>query len=191
MTEIKLIVGLGNPGSLYEHTRHNAGVWFAEALASHFKSSFKLEKKFDATVASFTHDNETYRIMLPTTFMNLSGQAVVKVAQFYKVKAHEILVAHDDLDLPSGRIRLKVGGGHGGHNGLRDIVVKLGTSDFSRIRIGIGHPGDKDHVLKYVLERPDDSSKESIMTAIQKSIHHFSLIVSDSALAMNVLHTET
>lgn len=184
---IKLIVGLCNPGSAYEKTRHNAGEWFIHALAEHHNVSFKLEKKFFGHVASI----ENIIILLPNTFMNLSGQAVQAVMNFYKFSAENILVVHDELDLPPGIAKLKVnGGGHGGHNGLRDIINRLGTKSFQRLRIGIGHPGHKDLVLNYVLGKPSNSDKLSILNAIDRAVDIMPFLVSgNTAKAMHQLHT--
>lgn len=162
---IKLIVGLCNPGSAYEKTRHNAGEWFLTALADMYNISPKPEKKFFGHIGSASG----VMLLLPSTFMNLSGQAVQAVANFYKLLPENILIAHDELDLPPGIIKLKNKGGHGGHNGLRDIISRLGSKDFYRCRIGIGHPGHRDDVLNYVLGKPSNSDKLSILSAIDRA----------------------
>jgi peptidyl-tRNA hydrolase, PTH1 family len=183
---IKLIVGLRNPGDAYAHTRHNAGGWFVEALATHLNVSFKHEKKLRGELAQL----DSYKLLLPLEFMNHSGLAVQTVCQFYRIQPHEILVAHDELDLPTGRIKLKTGGGHGGHNGLRNIISQLGTTDFHRLRVGIGHPGHKDLVLNYVLSKPSQSDKQLIVDSIDKALAVIPLLsAGDIALAMNQLHT--
>lgn len=167
---IKLIVGLRNPGSAYAETRHNVGAWFVEALAQKYGASFKPVKKLQAELASLQLDDVSCYVLLPQTFMNLSGLAVRAVAQFYRIEPDEILIAHDDLDLPVGRIKLKTGGGHGGHNGLRDIIAQLGGSHFHRLRIGISHPGHKDLVLEYVLGKPSQADRIHIVSAIDASL---------------------
>lgn len=183
---IKLIVGLCNPGPSYEKTRHNAGAWFVSALASHHGLSFKLEKKFHAEISL----DGGCRLAIPTNYMNLSGQAVSNIAQFYKIKPEEILIAHDELDLDPGVIKLKFGGGHGGHNGLRDVIGRLKSKDFHRLRIGIGHPGHKDDVTDFVLGKPSNIDKIAILNAIDRAID-----ISDEMLsgemqkAMQSLHS--
>ena len=157
---IKLIVGLRNPGSAYADTRHNAGGWFVEALAQHYNAVFKLEKKMHGELTHLEINNESCKALLPLTFMNRSGLSVHAICQFYRIEAHEILIAHDELDLPAGRIKLKTGGGHGGHNGLRDIINQLGSTDFHRLRVGIGHPGHKELVLNYVLGKPSQHERQ-------------------------------
>ena len=147
---IRLVAGLGNPGPRYSGTRHNAGFWFADGLAQRLGETFKDESKFSGAVAR----SGELRLFKPDTFMNESGFAVARIAGFYKVAPGEVLVAYDDLDLPPGTVRLKQNGGHGGHNGLRDVEVHLGSRDFTRVRIGIGHPGDRDAVTPWVLNRP-------------------------------------
>lgn len=167
---IKLIVGLQNPGSAYEHTRHNAGAWFVEALAEFYGTSFKLEKKLQGQLAQLDSNLLSCKLLLPTVFMNHSGLPVKATSQFYRIEAHEILVVHDELDLPAGRIKLKTGGGHGGHNGLRDIINHFGTTDFHRLRVGIGHPGHKDLVVNYVLGKPSQVDKQLILESIDRGI---------------------
>ena len=151
---IQLIVGLGNPGAQYEDTRHNAGFWFVEQLARAYGGSLQPEKKFFGYAARITIGGQDVRLLTPSTFMNRSGQAVNAIATFYKIPPQAILVAHDELDHPPGIGRLKQGGGHGGHNGLRDIISSLGNNkDFCRLRIGIGHPGNSKAVVNYVLKK--------------------------------------
>ena len=188
--QIKLIVGLRNPGAAYEHTRHNAGGWFLDALAKAYTLTFKFDKKWSGELATFTHDGVACMALLPLTFMNHSGQAVRAVSQFYRIEPHEILVAHDELDLPAGSIKLKSGGGHGGHNGLRDIISHLGTTAFQRLRIGIGHPGDKTLVLDYVLGKPRASDKILIDDAMARGINVLSDVLAGRMdLAMNRLNS--
>lgn len=174
---MKLIVGLGNPSKEYEQTRHNAGFWFIDELAWQWKVSLKEDKKYFGEVARVSCAEGDVWLLKPLTFMNLSGKAVGALAQFYKIKPEEILVVHDELDIPCGRIRLKRGGGNGGHNGLKDIQAKLGTADFYRLRLGIDHPGDKALVSAYVLNKPSAEDKQKIDEAIGKSLQGLSLIM--------------
>ena len=169
MSEIKLIVGLGNPGREYEATRHNAGFWWVDEFARANQFVFKSESKFHGQAArSVLHGHEVY-LLKPQTFMNVSGRAVGALVQFYKIEAAQMLVVHDELDLPPGSAKLKLGGGHGGHNGLKDIIAHLGTRDFWRLRIGIGHPGDRAEVANYVLNAPRREEEELIRQAMQRA----------------------
>ena len=168
--KIKMIVGLGNPGSEYEQTRHNAGFWFIDELAWQYKATLKEEKKFFGSVARISISGSDLWLLKPATFMNRSGQAVAALAQFYKIRPEEILVVHDELDIPCGRIKFKLGGGNGGHNGLKDIQARLGTPDFYRLRLGIDHPGDRNLVVGYVLNKPSPEHKQQIDEAINKSL---------------------
>lgn len=188
---IKLIVGLGNPGPTYEKTRHNAGVWFIEYLAGTHHSTFKTEKHFHSLITSTHIGSKTCQLAYPTTFMNHSGRAVQAISHFYQYKPEEILVVHDELDLPAGIARLKLGGGHGGHNGLRDIIKALGSNQFYRLRVGIGHPGSKEQVLNYVLGTPSKTDREAIDTAIAEASQVIEQIVSGEAQkAMTELHSK-
>lgn len=187
---IKLIVGLGNPGSTYEKTRHNAGVWLIEYLANAHHSTFKTEKRFHSLMTPVQIGSQTCQLFYPTTFMNHSGRAVQAITQFYHYEPEEILVAHDELDLPPGTSRLKLGGGHGGHNGLRNIIHCLGTQEFFRLRIGIGHPGHKDHVLNYVLGTPSQDDRKKIDDSIARAAVVMNEVVGgDIQKAMTQLHT--
>ena len=168
--KIKLIVGLGNPTAEYEHTRHNAGFWFLDELAWQWKAAFKNEKKFFGDVARVARPEGDVWLLKPDTYMNLSGKAVQALANFYKIQPEEILVVHDELDIDCGAIRFKLGGGNGGHNGLKDIQAKLGTPQFYRLRLGIGHPGDKHLVVGFVLNQPSAAERELIDRAIAKSL---------------------
>ena len=168
--KIKLIVGLGNPTAEYEHTRHNAGFWFLDELAWQWKAAFKNEKKFFGDVARVARPEGDVWLLKPDTYMNLSGKAVQALANFYKIQPEEILVVHDELDIDCGAIRFKLGGGNGGHNGLKDIQAKLGTPQFYRLRLGIGHPGDKHLVVGFVLNKPSTAERELIDRAIAKSL---------------------
>jgi PTH1 family peptidyl-tRNA hydrolase len=186
---IKLIVGLQNPGTAYENTRHNVGGWLVETLVNSCNARFHPEKKMHAVLADFKIDNHALKAILPATFMNHSGLAVRETSQFYRIVPDEILVVHDDLDLPAGRIKLKTGGGHGGHNGLRDISTQLGSALFHRLRIGIGHPGQKDMVLNYVLGKPHQDDKKAILEAIDRGIAVIPALLTESiAHAMNLLN---
>ena len=168
--KIKMIVGLGNPGSEYEQTRHNAGFWFIDELAWQYKATLKEEKKFFGSVARISISGSDLWLLKPSTFMNRSGQAVAALAQFYKIKPEEILVVHDELDIPCGRIKFKLGGGNGGHKGLKVIQARLGTPDFYRLRLGIDHPGDRNLVVGYVLNKPSPEHRQQIDEAINKSL---------------------
>lgn len=187
---IKLIIGLRNPGSDYEATRHNAGGWFAERFTELHNATFKIEKKLHSELATFDVNNLPCKTILPLTFMNQSGLPVRAICQFYRINPDEILVAHDDLDLPPGRIKLKTGGGHGGHNGLRDIISQLGSAEFHRLRVGIGHPGHKDLVLHFVLGKPSQADKKLILEAIERVIPDIpTAIAGDIAGAMNKINS--
>ncbi len=159
---IKLIVGLGNPGQKYEDTRHNAGFWAIDAIADSLAGRWAEERKFNGAMARLTVEGVDLRLLKPATFMNRSGQSVGPIAQFFKIAPEEILVIHDELDLPPGRMRLKCGGGHGGHNGLKDIQAAIGSADFWRLRIGVGHPGHRDAVVGYVLTRPPKQERKLV-----------------------------
>jgi PTH1 family peptidyl-tRNA hydrolase len=192
MSTIKLIIGLGNPGPNYIDTRHNAGAWFVEQIAASEQTPLKAEAKYHGLFAKVTIANQTVYLLNPTTFMNRSGTAVQAICQFYKIAPEEILVAHDELDFDAGVARIKVAGGHGGHNGLRDIIQKLGgAKDFNRLRIGIGHPGDKSKVHNYVLKNPSSTDKQKIVDSIHEAQRYLeSIVTGDIAKAMNALHTQ-
>ncbi len=167
---IKLFVGLGNPGADYDATRHNAGFWWVDALAREYKASLQPEKGFFGLAARTTLAGQTVWLLEPQTFMNGSGKAVAALARFYKILPEEILVIHDELDVVPGQAKLKFGGGHGGHNGLRDIHAQLGTADYWRLRIGIGHPGVKTEVIHWVLKKPSQEHREAIEETIFRSL---------------------
>ena len=180
MSEIKLIVGLGNPGDKYADTRHNAGEWLIERLARHFNISLNPESKFFGKTARTLVNGKEVRLLIPTTFMNLSGKAVGALASFYRIKPEEILVIHDELDLPPGTAKLKQGGGHGGHNGLKDIVAQLGNNnDFYRLRIGIGHPGHRDLVAGYVLNKPSPADRDALEKVLDEATDCIEMIFKD------------
>ncbi|OOF56783.1 aminoacyl-tRNA hydrolase [Rodentibacter myodis] len=180
MSEIKLIVGLGNPGDKYAETRHNAGEWLVERLARRFNVSLTPENKFFGKTARTFINGKEVRLLVPTTFMNLSGKAVATLAGFYRIKPEEILVIHDELDLPPGSAKLKQGSGHGGHNGLKDIVAQLGNNNnFHRLRLGIGHPGHRDLVAGYVLNKPSPSDREVLEKVLDEATDCVELIFKD------------
>jgi PTH1 family peptidyl-tRNA hydrolase len=186
---IKLIVGLRNPGSEYQHTRHNAGAWFVESLLENQQTIFKSDKKMQAQWADINIQQFPCKIALPLTFMNHSGIPVRAICQFYRIELDELLVVHDDLDLAAGRIQLKTGGGHGGHNGLRDIIAQTGGAHFHRLRVGIGHPGQKELVLNYVLGKPSQQEKQQILAAIDRAVAIMpTLLMGNLAQAMTILN---
>lgn len=190
MTAIRLIVGLGNPGREYEATRHNVGFWWVDELANQRQMSFKNEARFNGlTARGQLHGHEIF-LLKPQTFMNVSGRSVGALAQYYKIEPAQMLVVHDELDLAPGVARLKFGGGHGGHNGLKDIIAHLGTKDFWRLRFGIGHPGDRNQVSDYVLHDPGRDDRELIADAMQKAQHIAHLVIEGKIeAAMLKLHS--
>jgi PTH1 family peptidyl-tRNA hydrolase len=173
MTAPRLIVGLGNPGRDYEETRHNAGFWFCARLAQAWGMALSLESRFHGFVG---RSPRSIWMLLPQTFMNRSGQSVSALARFHRIAPAEILVVHDELDIPPGQLRLKFGGGMGGHNGLKDITSHLGTQDYWRLRIGIGHPGDRNEVVNYVLKPPRREEQAEIDAAIERAIDLWPLV---------------
>jgi len=188
---IRLIAGLANPGPEYAQTRHNAGGWFVQQLAARYHQELKPEARFFGLTARLQPVNGDIRLLIPTTYMNLSGKAVAALASFYRILPREILVVHDELDLPPGVARFKLGGGHGGHNGLKDIISKLGNNrEFHRLRIGIGHPGSKEQVTGFVLGKAPPSQQQQIDAAIDEALRATDLLF-DSGLtkAMNRLHS--
>lgn len=191
MSAIQLIVGLGNPGREYVETRHNAGALFVEELARQHNATLKSEAKFFGLTARINLNGQDVRLLIPTTFMNKSGQAIAAMAKFYKVEPENILVAHDELDIEAGTARFKQGGGHGGHNGLRDTIAKLGNNkNFHRLRIGIGHPGSADRVTGYVLNKAPAKEHKMMLDIIDDSIRALpDALDGDWPKAMNYLHT--
>lgn len=167
-TGLRLVVGLGNPGAEYSETRHNAGFWFCERLADKLGVGLARESRFHGLAGQARR--EAIWLLLPQTFMNRSGQAVGALARFYRIPPAEMLVVHDELDIPPGELRLKFGGGLGGHNGLKDITAHLGTQDYWRLRVGIGHPGDRNEVVNYVLKPPRREERELIDTALDRAL---------------------
>lgn len=190
-SQIKLIVGLGNPGPEYAKTRHNAGAWYVEQLARWHNVSLREEPKFFGMTARLQVDGQDVRLLIPDTFMNLSGKAVAALARFYQIEPEAILVAHDELDLPPGIAKFKQGGGHGGHNGLKDIIAKLGNNNnFYRLRLGIGHPGSKELVAGFVLTKAPAKEQELIDAALDESLRATDILFKqDMTKAMNRLHS--
>lgn len=188
---MKLIVGLGNPGSQYERTRHNAGFWLIDRLARSAGSHLQNEPRYHGLAARTTIAGESCWLLEPQTFMNLSGKSVAALANFYKIDPSDVIVAHDELDLPAGTVKMKLGGGFAGHNGLRDITDQLGTRDFWRLRLGIGHPGDKSMVHSYVLNPPRAEEQDLIDESITRALAVIEPIArGDYEAAMLHLHTK-
>lgn len=188
---IKLIVGLGNPSEQYQKTRHNAGFWLLEALAKTSAQVWREEKKFFAHYCKIMLANKPVHLLMPQTFMNASGKSVAALANFYDIHAEDILVVHDELDLPEGVAKLKQGGGHGGHNGLRDIIAALDSREFLRLRLGIDHPKDRAQVIHYVLKAPSKEGHDKIEGAIARAIRAIELCQKDGLeKAMHFLHTD-
>lgn len=187
--QFELIAGLGNPGSEHVNDRHNAGFWFLDELARQLSANLTLDKKHRAETATARVDGRSVQLVKPANYMNNSGEGLASVARFYKVQPDRILVVHDELDLPPGHLRLKRGGGHGGHNGLRDIIARLGSSDFWRLRVGIGHPGHKSAVVGYVLKRASAEHQRLIDEALQLALREAREIIDgDIARATQTLH---
>ena len=189
--DLKVIVGLGNPGSKYSKTRHNAGFWFIEEVAAKYSATFRGDKKFFGEVAKTSIDGKDIWLFKPDTFMNRSGQAVQSLLSFYRFTADQMLVVHDEIDLSPGTAKLKTGGGHGGHNGLRDIINQLGSKEFHRLRIGVGHPGSKDQVVDYVLHNPSVDERILIDRDIDDAVSVLPDLASGAfEQAMQVLHSK-
>jgi peptidyl-tRNA hydrolase, PTH1 family len=190
LTAIRLVAGLGNPGTKYEHTRHNAGFWFVDEVVRRCSGRFRVETRFHSEVADCRIAGQECRLQKPQDFMNRSGRPVAALAAFYRIPRPAILVVHDDLDLPPGTVRLKQDGGHGGHNGLRDLIPNLGGNDFLRLRIGIGHPGHRDDVVGYVLKPATREERAAIGVAIEAALGVLpDVIAGNLDAAMKVLHT--
>ncbi len=190
MAGLRLIVGLGNPGAEYLRTRHNAGFWFADVLASGQDERFGFDGKLHGEVCKVRVGSEPLWLLKPATFMNKSGIAVASALRYYKIEPEQCLVAHDDLDLPAGSVRLKFDGGHGGQNGLRDIMTHLGHGKFHRLRVGIGHPGHRDQVTPWVLGRPSAQDEEAMLDGIARALQVLPLAVAgEFEKAMQLLHT--
>jgi len=188
---MKLVAGLGNPGRKYESTRHNAGFWWVERLAESARVILRAEGRFHGRAGRLAPPHGEGWLLLPETYMNHSGRAVASLASFYKIAPGDVLVVHDELDLPPGTVRLKKGGGTGGHNGVSDIAAALGTKDFWRLRIGIGHPGVRDEVLEYVLHPPRVEERTAIDEAMVRSLELWPLMAeAKMEAAMLKLHTK-
>jgi peptidyl-tRNA hydrolase, PTH1 family len=189
MSELKIIVGLGNPGPEHLLTRHNAGFWFVDALAAKVGARFRSHTKFQGEICRVEFAGDEVTLLKPMTYMNRSGLSIRALIDYQKVPPLQVLVVHDELDLPVGEARFKQGGGHGGHNGLRDTVTHLGP-DFWRLRLGIGHPGDKSEVIDYVLRRAPKIEEDSILASVGKAVDALETFIDKGAeRAMNELHT--
>ena len=191
MAAISLVCGLGNPGAQYEATRHNAGLWFLDALQRVVPLPWRPETRFFGDLADTRVGQQRVRFLKPATFMNECGGAVASVCSYFDIPAEAVLVVHDDLDLPPGTVRVKQGGGHGGHNGLRDIFSKLGSREFIRLRIGVGHPGNSDDVTDWVLRKPSAEDKTAILDAIDRALDEINpMMAGDLEPVMKALHTQ-
>jgi len=188
---IRLLVGLGNPGPEYEGTRHNAGFWWIDAVARKLGATLLPDRSYHGLVARVNRPAGPLWLLEPQTFMNLSGKSVAALARFFKIAPDEIVVAHDELDLPPGALKMKLGGGHAGHNGLRDIHAQLGSADYWRLRLGIGHPGIKSEVVNYVLRKPAPEHRDAIEQCIARSLDALPLLLDgDMERAMMKLHAK-
>ena len=187
---IKLLVGLGNPGPDYEATRHNAGFWWLDAVATVLKTTLVMDRSYFGKVARTAHEGRSVWLLEPQTFMNASGKSVAALANFFKITPQEILVAHDDLDIGPGEAKLKLGGSHAGHNGLRDIHAQLGTDQYWRLRFGIGHPGNRAEVIHWVLKRPSLDQHIAVEQCIARALTALPQLLSgDMEAAMRLIHT--
>lgn len=187
---IKLFVGLGNPGAEYEATRHNAGFWWTDALSRELKAPLSFDKSYFGQVARVAVSGQTVWLLTPQTFMNLSGKSVAALARFFKIKPEEILVAHDELDIVPGQVKLKFGGSHAGHNGLRDIHAQLGTGDYWRLRLGIGHPGVKAEVINWVLKKPSPEQRTAMEECIERTLKAVpAMLAGEMDKATVIVHT--
>lgn len=188
---IRLLVGLGNPGPEYEGTRHNAGFWWIDAVAARLGAHLQVERSYHGRLARVDRPEGRLWLLEPLTYMNLSGKSVAALARFFKVEPPEILVVHDELDLPAGQMKLKRGGSHAGHNGLKDIQAQLGSADFWRLRLGIGHPGVKAEVVDYVLRKPPAAERQLIEDCIQRSLESLTALLSgDLDVATRAVHAQ-
>jgi len=187
---LKLLVGLGNPGPEYEATRHNAGFWWIDAIARDLKVHLQPDRTYHGLVARTHVNGHNLWLLEPQTYMNVSGKAVAALARFFKIHPEEILVVHDELDITPGEAKLKLGGGHAGHNGLRDIHAQLGTDKYWRLRIGIGHPGVKSEVANWVLKKPAPDQRSAIEDCIARTTHALPhLLAGDMTKATHLIHT--
>jgi len=190
MSTVSIIAGLGNPEEKYERTLHNAGFWFVDALAHKYGGNFRYEKKFDADICRIILHGDDVWLVKPQSYMNLSGKPVRGMLDYYRLRATELLVAHDEIDLPPGTVRLKKGGGHGGHNGLRDVIQHCG-GDFIRLRIGVGHPGEKSRVTNYVLKPGSGDVEAAIVETVDAAVRVMPTLLDDGLnAAMKELHTK-
>jgi PTH1 family peptidyl-tRNA hydrolase len=190
MTQLSIIAGLGNPEEKYERTLHNAGFWFVDAVARKYGGDFLYEKKFDADCCKVSILGSDIWLVKPQSYMNQSGGPVRAALDYYRLNAKHLLVAHDEIDLPPGTVRLKQGGGHGGHNGIRDVMQHCGK-DFMRLRIGVGHPGEKDKVTGYVLKRASTSIAAAVEKNVDEALDVMPLLIDDGLnAAMKKLHTK-
>jgi PTH1 family peptidyl-tRNA hydrolase len=191
MTQLSIIAGLGNPEDKYERTLHNAGFWFVDAAARKYGGLFRYEKKFDAEICKVRIAGSEVWLVKPQSYMNHSGQPVRAVLDYYRLNPRHMLVAHDEIDLPPGTVRLKQGGGHGGHNGIRDVIAHCGR-DFMRLRIGVGHPGEKDKVTGYVLKRASADIEAAVERNVDEALDVTPMIIDDGLnAAMKQLHTKS
>ncbi len=189
---IKLFVGLGNPGANYEGTRHNAGFWWLDALSRELKAPLALDKAYHGQVARTTVNDQAVWLLKPLTFMNLSGKSVAALARFFKIAPQQVLVVHDELDIVPGQVKLKFGGSHAGHNGLRDIHAQLGSADYWRLRLGVGHPGAKAEVIDWVLKKPMPEHRQAIDQCIDRSLQAVpELLRGEMDKATMLIHTST
>ena len=187
---IRLFVGLGNPGSEYDGTRHNAGFWYVDAISRELKTPLSMEKNYHGLLGRTTFNGQTVWLLEPQTYMNLSGKSVASLSRFFKLQPEEILVVHDELDLPPGEAKLKLGGSHAGHNGLRDIHAQLGTDRYWRLKIGVGHPGAKAEVVNWVLKKPPLDHRIAIDQTIDRAVKALpSLLTGEMDKAMMQIHT--
>jgi PTH1 family peptidyl-tRNA hydrolase len=190
MTQLSIIAGLGNPEEKYERTLHNAGFWFVDAVARKYGGDFRYEKKFDAECCKVSISGSDIWLLKPQSYMNQSGGPVRAALDYYRLNAKHLLVAHDEIDLPPGTVRLKQGGGHGGHNGIRDVMQHCGK-DFMRLRIGVGHPGEKDKVTGYVLKRASTSIAAAVEKNVDDALDVMPLLIEGGLnAAMKALHTK-
>lgn len=187
---IKLFVGLGNPGPEYEFTRHNAGFWWIDAMAGALKTNLAMDKSYHGQVGRTSINGQPVWLLKPQTFMNLSGKSVAALARFFKIEPQEILVAHDELDIAPGEAKLKLGGSHAGHNGLRDIHAQLGTPDYWRLKLGVGHPGIKSEVIHWVLKKPSLDHRIAIDQSIARALTALpNIIAGEMDKATMLVHT--
>ena len=190
MTHLSIIAGLGNPEEKYERTLHNAGFWFVDAMARKYGGQFRYEKKFDAECCKVTIGDKDVWLIKPQSFMNLSGGPVRSALDYYRLSPKRLLVCHDEIDLPPGTVRLKQGGGHGGHNGIRDVMQHCGP-DFMRLRIGVGHPGEATKVTGYVLKRASGDVEQAVETNVAEAMDVMPVLIGDGLnAAMTQLHTK-